>query len=630
MSGSSDRPPLGTPKSVIVTVLDESIMSKEYVDRIKENRRDYATRRGYTTFFANAADYELHGAPRSWTVIPAIRHAMTVHPHSTYFLSLSPHALIMNPSLPLTSHIMAPKRIESLMLKDKPVVPPDSVIKTFSHLRGHNIDLVLTQDREGLCQGSFVIRQGEWAKFFLDSWFDPLYRAYNFQKAEGHALEHVVQWHPTVLTRMAIVPQNIMNSYGIDIPSRGGQEVMYKEGDFLVSFPGCEDDPNRSITEAFKADSFDKKINLGVGAYRDDKGKPYVLPSVRAAEKKLVDSQVDKEYAGITGVPSFTKAAAKLAYGPDSAPIKEDRVVITQSISGTGALRIGGEFLARFYPNEKKIYIPTPSWANHNAVFKDSGLQVEKYRYYNKDTIGLDFDGMVEDIKAAPEGSVILLHACAHNPTGIDPTEAQWTQISDALKERKHFAFFDMAYQGFASGDTDGDAFAVRHFVKEGHNICLAQSFAKNMGLYGERAGAFSIVCETTDEKKRVDSQLKILVRPLYSNPPVHGARIASEILNDSALNKQWLGEVKGMADRIIEMRALLKKNLEDLGSKHDWSHITSQIGMFAYTGLKAEQMDKLAKEHSVYATKDGRISVAGITTGNVKRLAESIHKVTS
>lgn len=206
-----------------------------------------------------------------------------------------------------------------------------------------------------------------------------------------------------------------------------------------------------------------------------------MLPSVRTAEKKVVDSQLDKEYAGITGVPSFTKAAAKLAYGPDSAPIKEDRVVITQSISGTGALRIGGEFLARFYPNAKKIYIPTPSWANHNAVFKDSGLEVEKYRYYNKDTIGLDFDGMVGDIKAAPEGSAVLLHACAHNPTGIDPTEAQWRQISDALKEKKHFAFFDMAYQGFASGDTDKDAFAVRHFVKEGHNICLAQSFAKNM-----------------------------------------------------------------------------------------------------------------------------------------------------
>ncbi|KAL3475660.1 pyridoxal phosphate-dependent transferase [Aspergillus californicus] len=383
------------------------------------------------------------------------------------------------------------------------------------------------------------------------------------------------------------------------------------------------------ITEAYKADSFKEKINLGVGAYRDDQGKPFVLPSVRSAEDKVVASRFDKEYAGITGIPSFTKAAAELAYGVDSPVLKENRLVITQSISGTGALRIGGAFLKRFYPHAKKIYLPNPSWANHNAVFKDSGLEVEKYRYYNKDTIGLDFEGLVADLKAAPNNSIILLHACAHNPTGVDPTQEQWRQISDVVKEKGHYAFFDMAYQGFASGNADQDAFAPRHFVEQGHNISLCQSFAKNMGLYGERVGAFSIVCESAEEKKRVDSQVKILVRPLYSNPPVHGARVASTIMNDPALNQQWLGEVKEMADRIIKMRALLKQNLEDLGSKHDWSHITSQIGMFAFTGLKPEQMDALAKEHSVYATKDGRISVAGITTGNVKRLAESIFKVT-
>ncbi|TKX24073.1 aspartate aminotransferase-2 [Elsinoe australis] len=382
------------------------------------------------------------------------------------------------------------------------------------------------------------------------------------------------------------------------------------------------------ITEAFKKDKHPEKINLGVGAYRDDKGKPYVLPSVKSAESKVVQSNLDKEYAGITGVPDFTKAAAVLAYGADSSAITEGRVAITQSISGTGALRIGGEFLARFHPS-KSIYIPTPSWANHKAVFSDSGLKVEQYRYYNKDTIGLDFDGMVEDIKKMPKGSIVLLHACAHNPTGVDPTEEQWRAISDAVKAGDHYPFFDMAYQGFASGDTDKDAFALRHFIKEGHQVALSQSFAKNMGLYGERVGAFSIVCADAQEKERVDSQVKILVRPLYSNPPVHGARIASTILNDPALNKQWLGEVKGMADRIIKMRALLKENLEKLGSKHNWNHITDQIGMFAYTGLKPEQMDALAKEHSVYATKDGRISVAGITSANVGRLAEAIFKVT-
>ncbi|KAI9768558.1 MAG: aspartate transaminase aat1 [Geoglossum simile] len=384
------------------------------------------------------------------------------------------------------------------------------------------------------------------------------------------------------------------------------------------------------ISEAFKADKFEKKILLGAGAYRDDEGKPYVLPSVRTAERKLLDSNLNKEYAGIDGIPSFTSAAALLAYGPNSAPLKGGRIAITQSISGTGALRIGGAFLERFYPGGKKIYIPTPSWANHSAVFSDSGLKVEKYRYYNKDTISLDFKGMIADIQAAPRGSIFLLHACAHNPTGIDPTESQWREIGKAVKEGEHYAFFDMAYQGFASGNTDKDAFAVRHFIDEGHNVAVAQSFAKNMGLYGERVGAFSIVCSSAEEKKRVESQLKILVRPMYSNPPVNGARIASEILNDPVLREQWLVEVKGMADRIISMRALLRKNLEDLGSGYDWSHITSQIGMFAYTGLDPKQMDQLAKEHSVYATKDGRISIAGITTGNVKRLAEAIHKVTS
>ena len=206
-----------------------------------------------------------------------------------------------------------------------------------------------------------------------------------------------------------------------------------------------------------------------------------MLPSVRTAENAIVSANFDKEYAGITGIPAFTNAAAELAYGPDSPAIKDDRLVITQSISGTGALRIGAAFLARFYPEAKKIYIPTPSWANHRAVFQDSGLEVTTYRYYNKDTIGLDFEGLIADLKTAPNKSIIALHACAHNPTGVDPTQEQWRQISDVVKEKEHFAFFDMAYQGFASGNADRDAFAPRYFVQRGHNIALCQSFAKNM-----------------------------------------------------------------------------------------------------------------------------------------------------
>lgn len=351
-----------------------------------------------------------------------------------------------------------------------------------------------------------------------------------------------------------------------------------------------------------------------------------MLPSVRQAEEKVVSSRMNKEYAGITGVPEFTAAGAKLAYGDNSDVLA--RTAVTQSISGTGALRIGGAFLAKWYPGNKTIYLPNPSWANHAAVFDHCRLKIARYRYYNKDTIGLDFEGLIADVKAAPKGSIFLFHACAHNPTGVDPTQEQWREIEAAVKEAGHYVFFDMAYQGFASGDVDRDAFALRHFVAQGHNVCLAQSFAKNMGLYGERVGVFSMVTESAEEKKRVDSQIKILVRPMYSNPPIHGARIAAEILNTPALYQQWLGEVKEMADRIITMRALLKENLEKLGSKHDWSHITSQIGMFAYTGLSPEQMQTLAKEHSVYATKDGRISVAGITSDNVGRLAEAIYKV--
>ncbi|ODQ63927.1 mitochondrial TPA: aspartate transaminase [Nadsonia fulvescens var. elongata DSM 6958] len=381
------------------------------------------------------------------------------------------------------------------------------------------------------------------------------------------------------------------------------------------------------ITEAFKKDQYEQKINLGVGAYRDDAGLPVVLPSVIEAEERLLKSCLDKEYAGITGISNFTKLAADLAYGEESIVLKEDRLAVTQTISGTGALRIGGEFLKKFHPSTK-ILLPQPSWANHAAVFRSSGLQPETYRYYNKETIGLDFEGLIEDLKNAEDGTAVLLHACAHNPTGVDPTPDQWKQISEVVKAKGHFPFFDMAYQGFASGSIERDAFAVRYFVEQGHQIALCQSFAKNMGLYGERVGAFSLVAESSEEKARIESQFKILVRPLYSNPPIHGARIASTILGDAQLKAQWLAEVKTMADRMITMRQLLKDNLEALGSTQNWDHVTSQIGMFCYTGLSGEQVDELAQKWSVYCTRDGRISIAGITSGNVKRLAQAIHEV--
>ncbi|KAI0078928.1 PLP-dependent transferase [Panus rudis PR-1116 ss-1] len=391
--------------------------------------------------------------------------------------------------------------------------------------------------------------------------------------------------------------------------------------------PAGPPDPILGVTEAFKADKDPRKINLGVGAYRDENGKPYVLPSVKKAEQILTAAEPDKEYLPITGLPEFTKAAVRLAYGEDSAPLNANSVAVTQSISGTGALRIGGAFLARFYPHAKAIYLPTPSWGNHTPIFRDSGLEVKQYRYYDKKTVGLDFAGLKEDLQKIPEGSIVLLHACAHNPTGVDPTPEQWVEISNIIKEKKLFPFFDMAYQGFASGNTSRDAFAVRHFVKEGHQVALSQSFAKNMGLYGERVGAFSLITADPEEKARVESQLKIVVRPMYSNPPIHGARIASTILNNAELYKEWEQEVKGMANRIISMRDRLYDNLVAQGTPGEWGHIKSQIGMFSFTGLTQQQTKALAEKAHIYMTADGRISMAGLNSHNIDYFSESVSK---
>jgi len=392
------------------------------------------------------------------------------------------------------------------------------------------------------------------------------------------------------------------------------------------SVPAGPPDPILGVTEAFKADKDPRKINLGVGAYRDGDGKPYVLNSVKKAEDLIRASNPDKEYLPITGLPELTKSATQLAYGVDSVPFKTKAIAATQSISGTGALRIGGNFLARFYPHSNAIYLPVPSWGNHTPIFRDSGLEVRGYRYFDKKTVGLDFEGLKEDLKNAPEQSIVLLHACAHNPTGVDPTPAQWKEISDIVKERKLFPFFDMAYQGFASGSTDRDALAVRLFVSEGHQIALAQSFAKNMGLYGERVGAFSLTTADPNEKARVESQLKIIVRPMYSNPPIHGARIANAILTNPGLYGEWEAEVKGMAERIIGMRERLYNELTKTHeTPGEWGHIKSQIGMFSFTGLTPPQTKALAERAHIYMTADGRISMAGLNGKNIDYFAESV-----
>jgi aspartate aminotransferase len=390
-------------------------------------------------------------------------------------------------------------------------------------------------------------------------------------------------------------------------------------------------DPILGVAEAFKADTDPRKVNVGVGAYRTDEGKPWTLPSVKEAEKRIFEKNMDHEYAAISGIPEFVNEAAKLAYGANSDAIRNKRVAAVQSLSGTGALRLAAGYFALNAKNGKKpvVLVPNPTWGNHFPIFRHAGIEVQEYRYWDPKTLGLDLSGLLADIKSKPEGSVVLLHSCAHNPTGVDPTLEQWKQISKVCLEKGHFVLFDNAYQGFASGDAEKDVASVRQFINDGHNIGLCQSFAKNFGLYGERIGAFSILCKDADEASRVESQIKIVARAIYSNPPIHGARIVGTVLGDPKLKSMWLQEISQMSGRIIKMRSLLKDNLKTAGSKRNWDHITNQIGMFSYTGVSAEQCDVLTKKHHVYLTSNGRISMAGVTSGNVKYLAEAFHNVT-
>jgi aspartate aminotransferase len=392
--------------------------------------------------------------------------------------------------------------------------------------------------------------------------------------------------------------------------------------------PKGPEDAILGITVAFNKDTNPNKINLGAGAYRDDSGKPFILESVRKAETHLYENHLNHEYAPINGVPEFTKAAAGLLFGSDSNVIQEKRVVTVQSLSGTGALRIGAAFLNRFL-SQRPVYLPKPTWANHIPIFTDSGCPIQHYRYYDPSSCGLDFKGMLEDISKAPNKSVVLLHACAHNPTGVDPSLENWRELSHLIKSKELFPFFDCAYQGFASGNPEKDAEPLRLFVKEGHLVAACQSFAKNFGLYGERVGAFHLLGASVDEAVAIESQLKILIRPMYSNPPLFGARLVAHVLNTPNLNELWRKEVKLMADRIISMRQQLVDRLKAHGSTHNWSHITNQIGMFCYSGLKPNQVEELMSKHHVYLTKDGRISIAGVTSKNVDYLAQSIHAVT-
>lgn len=403
----------------------------------------------------------------------------------------------------------------------------------------------------------------------------------------------------------------------------------------LVGTPLGPDDPILGITIMYNSDSNPQKINLGVGAYRDEGGLPFVLSAVREAERRILDRNLAMEYLPVAGDSAFVQKAIRLAYGENDY-IKNGCVSAMQALSGTGACRMAGEFLARYLDygapgrsSKPLILLPDPSWTNHSNIFRDAGCQVGSYSYYHPPTKGLDFEACIKSLTEAPEGSVVLLHACAHNPTGVDPSSEQWAEISSVLKSKHHLPLFDMAYQGFTSGDADVDAASVRQFVSDGHRVILAQSFSKNFGLYGHRVGCLSVLTDSKEEATAISSQLKIIARPMYSNPPISGVRIVNEVLGDSELETSWRAEMKGMADRITSVRTLLRNNLTKLGSALNWDHIVDQNGMFCYSGLTKEHVEQLRNEHSIYLTLNGRISMAGVTKNNVERLAHAIHQVT-
>ncbi|XP_021739367.1 aspartate aminotransferase, chloroplastic-like [Chenopodium quinoa] len=384
-------------------------------------------------------------------------------------------------------------------------------------------------------------------------------------------------------------------------------------------------DPILGVSEAFKADKDEKKLNLGVGAYRTEELQPYVLNVVKKAENLMLERGENKEYLPIEGLAAFNKVTAELLFGADNAVLKEQRVATVQSLSGTGSLRLAAALIERYFPGAK-VLISSPTWGNHKNIFNDAKIPWSEYRYYDPKTVGLDFEGMIADIKAAPEGSFILLHGCAHNPTGIDPTPEQWEKIADVIQEKSHIPFFDVAYQGFASGSLDKDASSMRMFAARGMELLVAQSYSKNLGLYSERIGAINVVCSSADAAARVKSQLKRIARPMYSNPPVHGARIVADVVGNPELFNEWKEEMEMMAGRIKSVRQKLYDNItsKDKSGK-DWSFILKQIGMFSFTGLNKTQSDNMTDKWHIYMTKDGRISLAGLSAAKCEYLADAI-----
>ena len=387
-------------------------------------------------------------------------------------------------------------------------------------------------------------------------------------------------------------------------------------------------DPILGLNEQFNADTNPAKVNLGVGVYTDENGKLPLLGCVAAAEKQLVDLQKARGYLPIDGIAAYDKAVQGLVFGAESDVVTQGRVATIQALGGTGGLKVGADFLKRLHP-DAKVLISDPSWENHRALFTNAGFPVETYPYYDAATRGVAFDAMLAKLAASPAGTIVVLHACCHNPTGVDLSTAQWEQVIATIKTHGLVPFVDMAYQGFGFGLAE-DGAVVAQFLKAGLAFFVSTSFSKSFSLYGERVGALSVVCATKDEATRVLSQLKIVIRTNYSNPPTHGAQIVATVLTTPALRAQWESELAGMRDRIKRMRGALVDQLTNAGVKGDLSYIIKQNGMFSYSGLSAAQMQRLRSEFGVYGVDSGRICVAALNDHNLAYVAKSIAAVSA
>jgi len=385
-------------------------------------------------------------------------------------------------------------------------------------------------------------------------------------------------------------------------------------------------DPILGLNEQYAADTNPAKVNLGVGVYYDDNGKLPLLACVQAAEKTMMDKPTARGYLPIDGIVAYDAAVKSMVFGADSEAVKSGRVATIQALGGTGGLKVGADFLRHLNPNAK-VLISDPSWENHRALFTNAGFKVESYRYYDAQTRDLNFAGMLADLTAAAAGTVVVLHACCHNPTGYDITPAQWDQVVSVVKANKLVAFLDMAYQGFAYGLAE-DGAAVQKFVDAGLTFFVSTSFSKSFSLYGERVGALSVLCENKEEAGRVLSQLKIVIRTNYSNPPTHGGAIVAAVLANPELRALWEKELGEMRVRIKSMRQMLVDGLKAAGVKQDMSFITRQIGMFSYSGLSKDQMVRLRNEFGVYGTDTGRMCVAALNSKNIAHVCASIAKV--